>query len=42
MLFSAATWHLKDRDQWIGWTKADREKRLNYVVNNLHFAPNNK
>lgn len=37
LLFSAATWHLKDRDQWIGWTRKDREKRLNFVVNNKRF-----
>lgn len=37
LLFSASTWHLKDRDQWIGWTLKDREKRLNFVVNNRRF-----
>ena len=37
LFFSAATWHLKDRDEWIGWTKKDREKRLNLVVNNKRF-----
>ncbi len=37
LFFSAATWHIKDRDQWIGWTKQDREKRLNRVVNNKRF-----
>jgi len=37
LFFSAATWHIKDRDQWIGWTKKDREKRLNLIVNNKRF-----
>ncbi len=37
LFFSASTWQLKDRDQWIGWTKKDREKRLNLVVNNKRF-----
>jgi len=37
LFFSAASWHLKDRDQWIGWTKTDREKRLNLVINNKRF-----
>ncbi len=37
LLFSAATWHIMDRDQWIGWTKQDREKRLNLVTNNKRF-----
>lgn len=37
LLFSSATWHIKDRDQWIGWTKQDREQRLNLVTNNKRF-----
>jgi hypothetical protein len=37
LLFSASVWHLADRDQWIGWDKKDREKRLNLVVNNNRF-----
>ena len=37
LLFSASVWHLADRDQWIGWDRKDREKRLNLVVNNSRF-----
>lgn len=37
LLFSASVWHLADRDQWIGWDKKDREKRLNRVINNNRF-----
>ena len=37
LLFSASVWHLFDRDQWIGWDRKDREKRLNLVVNNNRF-----
>lgn len=37
LLFSSSVWHLADRDQWIGWNKTDREKRLNLVINNNRF-----
>ncbi len=37
MLFSASVWQLADRDQWIGWEKKDREKRLNLIINNNRF-----
>lgn len=37
LLFSAAAKHLKHRDQWIGWTRAQRERRLALVVNNSRF-----
>jgi hypothetical protein len=37
LLFSASVWHLSGRDQWIGWDRKDREKRLNLVVNNNRF-----
>ena len=37
LFFSAASWHLKDRDQWVGWKKEDREQRLNLVTNNKRF-----
>jgi hypothetical protein len=36
LIFAAAAKHLKARDQWIGWTDAQREKRLPLVVNNIH------
>jgi len=37
LLFSAAAKHLRHRDQWIGWTRAQRERRLALVVNNSRF-----
>jgi hypothetical protein len=37
MLFSASAWALAARDNWIGWTKVDRSKRLHLVVNNTRF-----
>jgi len=37
LVFAAAAKHLKYRDQWIGWTDAQRERRLPLVVNNLRF-----
>jgi len=30
LLFSAAVKHLKHRDQWIGWTAPQRDRRLSY------------
>jgi hypothetical protein len=37
LVFAAAAKHLKYRDQWIGWTDAQRERRLALVVNNIRF-----
>ncbi len=37
LLFTAAARHLKFRDRWIGWTDAQREKRLSLVANNSRF-----
>ena len=37
MIFAAAAKHLRARDQWMGWTDAQREKRLSLVVNNIRF-----
>jgi len=37
LLFSAAAKHLKHRDQWLGWTRAQRDRRLSLVVNNSRF-----
>jgi Domain of unknown function (DUF4338) len=37
LLFSAAARHLKHRDQWIGWTRPQRDRRLSLVVNNSRF-----
>jgi len=37
LLFSAAAKHLKHRDQWIGWTRSQRDRRLSLVANNNRF-----
>src|SRR5437016_3268657 len=37
LIFAAAAKHLRARDQWIGWTDAQREKRLPLVVNNIRL-----
>lgn len=37
LLFSAAAKHLKHRDEWIGWTGPQRDRRLSLVVNNSRF-----
>jgi hypothetical protein len=35
--FSAATWRLKSRDQWIGWSEGARRANLERVVCNSRF-----
>src|SRR6187455_744864 len=37
LVWSASSWHLKDRDQWIGWDARLRVQRLKLVVNNVRF-----
>ena len=37
MQFSASSWALKERDQWIGWTKEDRVQRLHLIINNSRY-----
>lgn len=37
LLFSAASKHLKLREQWIGWTAEQARRRLSLVVNNSRF-----
>lgn len=37
LLFSAAAKHLKHRDQWLGWTAAQRDRRRPLVVNQSRF-----
>ena len=37
LLFSAAAKYLKHRDAWIGWTRAQCDRRLSLVVNNSRF-----
>ena len=38
MLFEAAARHLKYRDEWIGWTEAQRQRRLGLIANNSRFC----
>ena len=35
--FSASSWALSSRDQWIGWNVQDRKQRLHLIVNNSRF-----
>ena len=37
LVFCAAARHLRHRDQWIGWTEAQRCQRLSLVANNARF-----
>lgn len=37
LLFSAAAKHLRHRDQWIGWSRSQCDRRLSLVVNNSRF-----
>lgn len=37
MGFSAAAWQVAVRDRWIGWSPAQREARLRWVVNQSRF-----
>lgn len=35
--WSAAAYHLKGRDTWIGWSKEQRRRRLHFIANNARF-----
>jgi len=35
--FSASSWALSSRDEWIGWKAQDRKLRLHLIVNNSRF-----
>jgi hypothetical protein len=35
--FSASSWALSSRDEWIGWSVQDRKQRLHLIVNNSRF-----
>jgi hypothetical protein len=37
LLFSASSWSLSPREEWIGWTVKDRKARLHLVINNSRF-----
>lgn len=36
--WSAAAYHLKDRDAWVGWSVPQRRRRLALFANNSRFA----
>jgi hypothetical protein len=35
--FSSAAWNVQARDEWVGWSREQREKNLNLVVANSRF-----
>ncbi|MDD4637521.1 MAG: DUF4338 domain-containing protein [Bacteroidales bacterium] len=35
--FSASSWAMSSRDEWIGWTVQDRKQRLHLILNNSRF-----
>jgi hypothetical protein len=37
LLFSASSWALEAREEWIGWTAAEKRARLHLIVNNSRF-----
>lgn len=37
LLFAASAWAVADRDEWIGWSEADRKRHLHLVVNNTRY-----
>ena len=37
LIFAAAAWHLRPREQWIGWSNEQRRRRLALVANNVRF-----
>jgi hypothetical protein len=37
LLFGAAAWQAKARDEWIGWTSAQRQHALSRLANNTRF-----
>lgn len=37
MTWSAPAYHLKGRDEWLGWTQEQRRRRLGWVANNSRF-----
>jgi len=38
LTWNAAAYHLRDRETWIGWTPAQKKRRLTLVVNNSRFV----
>jgi hypothetical protein len=38
LTWNAAAFHLRDRERWIGWSPAQKKRRLTLVVNNSRFV----
>jgi hypothetical protein len=36
-MFGSAAWSCRARDLWIGWTKAEKNRGLEYLTNNTRF-----
>ena len=37
LAWSAAAYHVKDREEWIGWSEEQRRRRLGWIANNSRF-----
>ena len=37
LLFSASSWALAQREEWIGWTPEEKKSRLHLILNNSRF-----
>jgi hypothetical protein len=37
LVFGSSAWKCQERDEWIGWTREQREKNLNQTTNNSRF-----
>jgi hypothetical protein len=37
LVFGSSAWKCQERDEWIGWTREQREKNLNQTTNNTRF-----
>jgi hypothetical protein len=37
LVFGSSAWKCQDRDQWIAWSREQREKKLNFTTNNTRF-----
>jgi hypothetical protein len=41
VLFGSAAWQCADRDAFLGWDRATRERNLQGLTNNTRFLPDN-
>lgn len=37
LLYSASAWSVSCRDEWIGWNREEKAKRLHLIINNSRF-----